>query len=339
MAATLTPEQVQSRERMSAHMRTAIEEEGERDASKPASETTLWQTIRGFITNINYRYTISTNPIILFEIDMHDIWHEIIVSASVTPADDAAQDRLVAQVLYAREMGTLTRVTTGRFEECVTSDGSKIWTDLPYLVKDFRKFWKETGLKMDAVRRCNLVAFMARLTALGVCDGALSSCALALFKQTFEVQRPLTREEGTTETIPKSELVPACLGWMRYCGHKLLTLTLNNPSFEEVHSADLEPGELARQAGVHQAGFSVDRWIFWRTQFKELCRSGDEGLFADGRCGFGLMIYIGQEIGVKVPGEAEWQKRTTKFLNEKLERTGATKMVSSEDMPMFSDEE
>ena len=92
---------------------------------------------------------------------------------------------------------------------------------------------------------------------------------------------------------------------MRYCDHKLLTLALNNHSFEDVDSADLEAGMLARQAGVHQAGFSVNRCIVWRTQFKELCKSGDEGLFLDGRCGFGLMIYTGQEIGIKVPGEAE----------------------------------
>ena len=104
---------------MSAHMPTVVEE-GERDASKSASETTFWQTICGFIANVNNRYSISTNTIILFELDMHEIWHEIIVSASVTPADDAAQDRLVAQVLYAREMGTLTRITTGKCEECIT---------------------------------------------------------------------------------------------------------------------------------------------------------------------------------------------------------------------------
>jgi hypothetical protein len=237
-------------------------------------------------------------------------------------------------------MGTLSRTTTGEFEECVTRDGFKIWTDLPYLVKDFREFWRENWEKMDFDRRCNLVAFMARLTALGVCDAALSSCALALFKETFEVQRPLMSEDAVSDgPVPIAELVPACYLWMRYCGHKILTLAFKNHSFEDVDSEDLKPGELARNAGVLPPGLSVDRWIFWRSQFRELCRSEDETICADGKRGFRQMIYTGQEIGVKIPGEAEHRERGRVYLRRERERPDSTGVVSIEDIPMFSDEE
>jgi hypothetical protein len=59
-----------------------------------------------------------------------------------------------------------------------------------------------------------------KLCAVGVCPSELSFCALRLFKQTFEVERPLMPlgGEGDREsTCPSiAELLPAFLAWIKY---------------------------------------------------------------------------------------------------------------------------
>jgi hypothetical protein len=67
MITQLTPAQLAGYERFSVISRKNIEDEAARDDSKSSSDTTLWKTIKGSVTNINYRYTMSKNPIILFE--------------------------------------------------------------------------------------------------------------------------------------------------------------------------------------------------------------------------------------------------------------------------------
>ena len=136
MADVLTPEQIQSNERFSAHLRADSEEEAERDSSEVWS---VWMSIRSFILNINHRYTCFTRPIIEFEWNLHNLWYIVIISASATPSNEAGQERLVAEILRARETGLLSRTTTGTFEQCIIS-GGKIWTDLPYLVDDLREY-------------------------------------------------------------------------------------------------------------------------------------------------------------------------------------------------------
>jgi hypothetical protein len=131
MADVLTPEQIQTNERFSAHLRADIEEEAERDMSE------VWVSICSFVLNINHRYTCFTRPIIEFEWNLHDLWYIVIISASATPSNEAGQERLVAEILCAMETGLLSRTTTGTFEQCITS-GGRIWTDLPYFVDDLR---------------------------------------------------------------------------------------------------------------------------------------------------------------------------------------------------------
>lgn len=131
MADVLTPEQIQTNERFSAHLRADIEEEAERDMSE------VWVSICSFVLNINHRHTCFTRPIIEFEWNLHDLWYIVIISASATPSNEAGQERLVAEILRARETGLLSRTTTGTFEQCITS-GGRIWTDLPYFVDDLR---------------------------------------------------------------------------------------------------------------------------------------------------------------------------------------------------------
>lgn len=342
MTAILSPGQIAGRERFSIIHRQMIEEEAARDESKPTSETTLWKSARGLIDNINLRYRISNNPIILFEWDMHDFWHLMLQAAKVTPADDAGMDRLVSQVLYAREMGTITRTTTvpeGQFEEAVTSDGERIWTDMPYLVKDFRVFW-EKSMELSPVHRRNAAAFTAKLAALRFGDGNLSCCAVWLLRETFETKRRLTRADPGDE-VPISELLPACNEWFRHCGHKLLPLAISNHTFAD-NPASLAPGELAQTELGKDGGLSIARWLFWRRMVKKLNRWGGEVLANESKSLFLFMISTGRTIGLKVDGEDEYDARTQKYLMDKRERSewdGHPGVVTSEAMSIHSDDE
>jgi hypothetical protein len=115
---------------------------------------------------------------------------------------------------------------------------------------------------MDPVRRSNLIAFMARLTALGVCDGALSSIVIQMFKVAFEAKRPPLDEDATSNLEPLALLVPECLLWIRFCGYKLLALATKHHSFGHIKHKSYEewtPGSLARSAGVEYQCFSLER--------------------------------------------------------------------------------
>lgn len=329
MATIPTLEQIRSRERFSQTSREEIDREAADDESKSNSQSSLWSTIRGYILNINYRYTVSDNHIILFEWDMHDLWYLFVQTAKITNADDPAQDRLVDQLLYAREMGTIRRRTTGTDEEAITSDGLRIWTDLPYLAEDMREVW-EKSMDMSPNHRHNFAAFTARLPALGVCDTGLSLCALWLLREALETPRQLTRPENG-DKVSVADMLPACVAWFKYCSHKLLTLAVNNHSFAEVDLHLSAPGELARNANIEQAGFSVSRWLFWRQRFKDISRCEDEQVAKEGRRGFDSMINSGREMGYKIAGESKYWAKVENALEEELKRSGKNN-VSSEDI-------
>ena len=335
MATILTPEQVASRERLSKISREQIDREATSDESKSSSQSTLWRTVRDYILNINHRYTKSTNPIILFEWDMHDLWYMFIQAAKVTPADDPAQDRLVAQLLYAREMGTLRRRTTRTEEEAITSDGLRIWTDLPYLAEDMQGAW-EKSMDLSPHHRHNFAAFTARLPALGICPTSLSLCALWLLREALETPRQLTRPENGSGEVSVAELLPACAAWFTYCNHKLLTLAVTKHVFPGANLPLSEPGELARQADIQQPGFSVPRWLFWRHRFKDLSRCEDEHVATEARRGFDAMINTGRCMGYEIAGESKYWVRVQNALSEEMKRSGKGS-VSSDDIVIDMD--
>src|SRR5271170_955937 len=128
----LSEAQIQSRQNASALTRVQVDIEAD---NVPQD---LWLGVRGFIWNISHRYTQFHHPILLYEYDLHDLWYLLINAAKVTGADDPLQDRLLIQVLYARELGTLKWTSASSDSNdmeshiALTSNG-RIWTDLPFL--------------------------------------------------------------------------------------------------------------------------------------------------------------------------------------------------------------
>ena len=137
------------------------------------------------IRDITNRYVDYDHSIGVFEIDLHDLWYLVIETAKITPTNEASTDRLINQIVYARELGDLSRVVvTGErksdsqpeeqqdlcIESATTSTSGRMWTDLHFLATDMRDVWANSIRKMSPIERENLAGFTARLTALGVCD-------------------------------------------------------------------------------------------------------------------------------------------------------------------------
>src|SRR5271156_6984511 len=106
----------------------------------------------------------------------------------------AEQDRLVMQILYARELGVLLRKGENMeiIGEAVTRDG-KIYKDLPFLVGDMTDYWIRESRSMSTNQRQNFASFLAKLSAAGVADDKLCGCALIILRDTLESTRRLNK--------------------------------------------------------------------------------------------------------------------------------------------------
>lgn len=330
MASITTHEESRSR----GHFIQTIREDFDRAVAEVESQSnnqsSLWPSIREFILNINYRYIQSNLPITIFEQDIHDLWYMFFQTAQITDADSPEHDRLVSQLIYAKELGTSQRITGP------TADTFRLWTDLPYLVGDIREAWEKKSMKLRPTQRHNFVAFTARLLALGVCDSGVSLCALWLLREALETPRPLIQAEVDGDEVSVAELLPATIEWFQQSSPKLLSLAVKNRSFAEVDSQISLPGELARNAGINQAGFTVSRWVFWRKRFKEICRCENAQVAKEARLGFDAMISSGRLMGYNIPGEANYWAKVEKALEEELVRSGNAS-VSLEDIAVGLD--
>lgn len=100
-------EALRRRETLHAHHIEAIDAQVVKEGYN--DDNSFWRLIRLSVQNISRRYCRSSPPIVFYEYDLRELWYELIQGAKITDAKHPAQDRLAAEVLHAREMGTLTR--------------------------------------------------------------------------------------------------------------------------------------------------------------------------------------------------------------------------------------
>lgn len=273
------------------------------DKSVCQHDPNLWQQARMFIRNITSRYVnYSNQPISLFERDIHDLWYLLVETAKITPAYEATADRLAAQVIYARELGQLSRLIlpSGRntneihlaeeqlvqTEQAVTSTSERIWIDLPFLATDLHVAWSTSMIKLSSIELENLAGFTARLAALGVCTPRLCLCALMLFRNALEIPRPLVHSEARrpqehSDHTPLSDFLPAMSVWLRWGSYKMFSLCAQSyVNLEDDYNGDeqwITAGKLFT-AGAAQplTGFTIARWEFWKGRLEEVSQSTEE---------------------------------------------------------------
>ena len=242
----------------------------------------LWISADSAITSTTRRYTHTDGPIEPFEWDMHDLWYLHFQAAMYIDDQSAEQDKLVLQIIGARELGTLTRLGGQNAEgEVITSDGG-IWTHLPFLVGDMMGYWVKEKDGMGVKQRQNFSSFLAKLSAAGVRSKELSDIGLVILRDTFEIERPLGRLEATdtgvveqqqgerqsTEDLSVADLLRAANSWLINARHK--TLQLSEKALNTFDDEVGMLGDLAQADGLDSAGFSPQRWIFWIKRLEQI---------------------------------------------------------------------
>jgi len=282
----LTQEQHQARQRFSILVNARnIDKEVARGAYDD-----IWTSARSSIRNILQRF--AHQPLAYIEYDLHDLWYTIIQAATITPADEPAQDKLVTEVVLARELGSLG-------SRAKTADG-EIWSGLPFLVEDVTVAWREKFMHLQSDRKLNLAAFTARLVAVGVRAPELGLCALFVLRETLETPRPLTVGDDSERDTSVAELLPAAVAWFRFAGHRLAVFSGGNGS-EPLTGEEGEltaVGQLAREAGVLNPGFSDKRWNFWLQRLEALSCVDDENIKEEGRRGKNSMTMWSKYTGL-----------------------------------------
>lgn len=217
-----------------------------------------------------------------------------------TSEDHPAMDRLVLQVVHAREQGLLIRSAIGGQSEglaqATTTEGN-VWTDLPFLVPDMTKYWLEGHAGLSSAQRLSFSKFLAKLAAASVGrDDGLCEIALATFREALETQRPLgalaDQQQGEDSSRQEADLtIAACLPsvnvWLSWAGLKIIQLSEKEKSWSTTTSVTSHPGPLVRQGGTElgtSVGFCAARWIFWLTRLESLAKSfrnaGEDALSA-----------------------------------------------------------
>lgn len=262
-----------------------------------------WVTLGSGIRHLAYGYTLDGlgSPVQRYEREIHNTWDLFILAAKNTEASHPAQDRLTNLVLRAKELGVLTRGDGN--EECVTKDG-RIWIDLPFMVLDFQDDWKRMlSPSASPSERCNFAAAIARFAGLGVLNDAFSACGLTVMCLALET--PEDRDDRNQSMGFK--LLPVVQMFLRYSGDKMLRLSIaNHPSDASAwyrQDSSLSEGELARASGMESAGFSLERFRFWKTKLSALSLSlegsDDEALWGvAGACSRNIDIVWSSFYGV-----------------------------------------
>lgn len=257
-----------------------------REAREGGNNCQLWATMWNSIFNTCVRFTRSNNPTEEFEIDLHDLWFVLIQAGMYIDHDHSEQDRIVTQVLSAKEMGTLVRRGPSMevIEEAIILN-ARIWNDLPFLTSDLTDHWIQQHASMSTKERTNLAALMAKLSATGAGGDSLCACALVVLRDALETSRPLVRESLTSahsqmvesgdnspslQILSIADLLPAANMWLLNGDAKILQLS---DSRRRGFRADFEKlGDLMKSDSgtTIQPGFNPQRWKYWLKRLEEI---------------------------------------------------------------------
>jgi hypothetical protein len=254
---------------------SALAREGIDKEASQGNNNTLCETIDSMIHTTTARCTIDSFPPQVLDYELHTLWYVFFVAAQNFEVENPKQDTLIRQLLQIRELGALKEKFTS--SSAVASNGAKIWSDLPYLVEDLEKYWREEALKITTEQRTNLASFIARLVAVGVGADGLTELFVTLMRDTLETPRRLSREDEG-EGISVEELLPAVQVWLRFAARKLGSVSETKiPG----GSVAVQLGSLAKSKGpkgVEEGGFSASRWAFWKERLQELNKEGKGGV-------------------------------------------------------------
>ncbi|GBF65699.1 hypothetical protein TMEN_8417 [Trichophyton mentagrophytes] len=116
-----------------------------------------------------------------------------------------------------------------------------------------------------------------------------------------------------------NDLLFPCITLFATCSKTLAALSVKKPTIDGAGENRLtNVGELATNfVSAKDEGFSVQRWMFWKSRLKKIANLGVHPLSTNARLGFNLLCNSGRFSGIELPGDREFMKRSVKYLSEK----------------------
>jgi hypothetical protein len=286
-------------------------------SAHPLNESTkdFLITIKSFMIALNGSFSQQHDPIEFIEADLHHIWHMVIEVAKLTEPEDSTHDSLVILLLYFRELGTLHRKVDGAEELALMGSGERVWTNLPYFSSDLTEEWRRWP-GMTAKQRVGLATFTGRCVALGVGGIGATACAVWTIEEALGEELTASGKEGGAVV----ELLLVCTILFQQCGHKLLTLCIDDKT--PIHGDGFKMFEPTAFIEVLANKLPIGRWLSWRKELQNLSRSQDEVVTREAKRGFDAMIGCGREMGYVVEGEEKYWDKVMMLLSDELQRSG-----------------
>jgi hypothetical protein len=161
--------------------------------------------------------------------ELHDIWYRFIATCQIIDADHPAQDRLIAQLLFARNVleglsshGSAKGDHESSPPRTHNSSIAKL-TSWTHLADDIAQAWRDENIISQ--RRRNLAGFIARLIALGINTANiddLGALAVSHLQQHLGSATEIMRADDPRRQALTDNIYIAAI-FAKYCGHVLVT--------------------------------------------------------------------------------------------------------------------
>ena len=235
---------------------------------------------------------------------MHDLWHLYWHGAVNTGPHSLKLHRLALSIIQIREQGVLVleskiagiaanpdtapdehrRNLEGKMSIAEASDGTHIWTNLPFLVDDMTTHWTNHCATLSSAQRLTGAQFLTHLAAAGAVDNdALSGIALIVLRDTLETSRSLGSAAFTEmnqnrhwQDLTVANLLLAAKVWLLTTGRMLVQL-----SDDEWDECSADVGRLGELVVISldadpslevpsRGRFNPQRWMWWLRRLREM---------------------------------------------------------------------
>ncbi|KAJ8065316.1 hypothetical protein OCU04_006007, partial [Sclerotinia nivalis] len=252
------------------------------------------------------------------------VWETFTEVAKNVEWDDPFHDRLICLLLWTKEFDVLRKSL--RPQETKTRSAWEYY----HLLNVMQNSWEELVFAThDTVaKQCNLASFTATALAIGTHDW-IGITALWYLGEALE-----TSDEKTIR------LAPVTIIWIRTAGPKLLTFSMlkkkwNNQDVDKKVWVDVAwiqiPGKLAQEGGVTYHGFSLKRWMFWKSRFERLAQDVDEEIRAWATDTVDYMTEFDSMLGYNMMDKAKEEYESLDAPRDKVENVKPSKNIDKVD--------
>jgi hypothetical protein len=145
---------------------------------------------------------------------------------------------------------------------------------LPDFGLQMRELWNKAPPTMSADEWAHVNGFAARCTAAEIDDFSLF--AVWTFRDALETDLPFTAGNKTNQ-VAIDTFPPAVGAWLEQAGLLLAQYAVESRQFATASNDPAKTGQLLRDAGVTQGGYSPQRWRFWRQRLQALAEGSSDG--------------------------------------------------------------